>query len=515
MSRYFTLLDWLVLAVYFAVVMAVGFSFMRRSRSTEAFTVGGNAMPGWACGLSIFATYLSSISFIALPGNAFAGNWNAFVFSLSLPVATLVALRFFMPYYRRGGEISAYALLEKRFGVWARSYASLCYLLTQLARMGSVMYLMALPLSVLFGWDIRWIIVFVGISVTVYSFVGGIMAVIWSDALQAIVLMGGAVLCSALMLFKMPEGPGQVFRMGAEAGKFSLGSFDAVLSEPTFWVVLLYGIVINLQNFGIDQSYVQRYVAARSEREARKTVWIGGLLYLPVSLMFLFIGTQLFAFYHAHPAELEEIRAIVAAQRGVCASVITDAQMGDRVFPHFIGKFLPAGVTGLLIAAFFAAAMSTLSTSLNSSATLIMSDWYRRLLRPGASERQSMRVLHGATVVWGALGTGIALLLIHISSALDAWWMLSGILGGGMLGLFLLGIISRKAGNPTAVISVVLGLTVIAWMTVSAKLPIPAAAKSPFHLFLVPVFGTLTLMLSGFLLCMLKRIFGRNRTNGE
>ncbi len=506
MTTHFAAIDWIVLVVYFTGNMGIGFYFFRRSRSTEAFTAGGHAMPGWACGLSVFATYLSSISFLALPGKAFATDWNAFVFSLSLPVATFVALRFFMPYYRRGGEVSAYALLEKRFGVWARSYASLCYLLTQLARMGAVMYLMALPLSVLLGWDIRWIILIVGVSVTVYSFVGGIMAVIWSDALQAIVLMAGAILCSALMLFRMPEGPAQVFRLGAEAGKFGLGSFGASLSESTFWVVLIYGIVLNLQNFGIDQSFVQRYVAAGSESEARKTVWIGGMLYLPVSLVFLFLGTQLFAFYHAHPGELEEIRAIVAVQQGVPADRITDEDLGDKVFPHFIGKHLPAGLTGLVIAAILAAAMSTLSTSLNSSDTLIMGDWYRRLLRPEATEVQAMRVLHGATVVWGGLGTGIALLLIHVSSALDAWWVLSGIFGGGMLGLFLLGIISRRAGNPVAATSVLLGLVVIAWMTLSPGFDQPslAALKSPFHFFLIPVFGTLTILLSGLLLTGLR-----------
>lgn len=506
MHSYFTGLDWIVLAVYFAAVMSIGFFFMRRSQSTEGFTAGGRAMPGWACGLSILATYLSSISFLALPGNAFAGNWNAFVFSLSLPVATFFALRVFMPYYRRSSEVSAYALLERRFGVWARVYASAFYLLTHLARMGAVMYLMALPLSVLLGWDIRWIILIVGVSVTVYSFVGGIMAVIWSDAMQAIVLMGGAILCSVLLLFGMPEGPTQVFRVGAESGKFSLGSFGASLSEPTFWVVLIYGIAINLQNFGIDQSFVQRYVAAGSEREARKTVWTGGMLYLPISLVFLFIGTQLFAFYQTQPAELQEIQAIVADQRGVAAETLTEADIGDNVFPHFIGKHLPTGVTGLLIAAILAAGMSTLSTSLNSSATLVMEDWYRRLLRPAATEAQAMRVLHVSTVVWGSLGTGIALLLINISGALDAWWTLSGIFGGGMLGLFLLGMISRRANNPIAVTSVLLGLLIIVWMTLSPQFDQPSlvAFKSPFHLFLVPVFGTLTILLSGLLLSKFK-----------
>jgi SSS family solute:Na+ symporter len=518
MTTHFTGIDWMVLAVYFSGTMAIGFYFYRKSRSTEGFTAAGRSLPGWACGLSIFATYLSSISFLALPGKAYAANWNPFVFSLSLPLATWVAVRYFLPYYRRTGEVSAYAHLESRFGPWARVYAGMFYLLTQLARMGAVMYLMALPLSVLLGWDIRTIILVTGLSVTIYAFVGGIVAVIWADAMQSIVLMAGAGICMVVMLLGMPQGPGQVFSIAAASDKFSLGSFGLSVAEPTFWVVLIYGVTMNLQNFGIDQSYVQRYIASRSDREARKSVWLGGLLYVPVSAVFFFIGTSLFAYYQVHPAALEEIRTAVAAQnlqsQGLDPSDaanddllatergrLTEVEIGDKVFPHFIGARLPAGVTGLLIAAVFAAAMSTVSTSLNSSATLLMRDYYQRYIRRSASERDSMVFLYGATVVWGLLGTGVALLLVRVTSALDAWWTLSGVFGGGMLGLFLLGMISRRAGNPAAVAGVCLGILVIGWMTLSKYLVGPwAALRSPFHAFMIPVLGTLTILLGGLLI---------------
>ena len=423
--EHFSGLDWIVLVAYFAGTMSIGFYFYRKTRSCDAFMAAGRALPGWACGLSILATYLSSISFLALPGKAYMANWNPFVFSLSLPIATWVAVRFFMPYYRRTGDVSAYAHLEHRFGPWARVYASFFYILTQLARMGVVMYLMALPLSVLVQQDLRWIIVFTGLSVTVYAFVGGIVAVIWADAMQAIVLMVGAVACSAVLLFNMPEGPGQFLQIAAEHQKFSLGSFGLAWrdwSGPTFWVVLTYGLAINLQNFGIDQSYVQRYIASKSEREAAKSVWLGGLLYVPVSAVFLFIGTQLFAFYQVHPEHQQEARLIVAEQKLIqagasrhdpsfaqkqeekAASLKTE-DIGDGVFPHFIGRMLPRGVTGLLIAAIFAAGMSTVSTSLNSSATLLVTDWYRRFLAPQASEAQ---ILIGGRVIGPNPGPGVA-----------------------------------------------------------------------------------------------------------
>ena len=194
MKAHFTLLDGLVLGGYFLITMAVGLAFWRRSRSVAGFTAAEGSLPGWLTGLSILGTYISSISFLALPGRAFAGNWNPFVFSLSLPLATWIAVKYFLPFYRNSGHVSAYAHLEERFGPWARIYASSCYLLTQFARIGTVTYLMALPMQVLLGWDIRLIIVVTGVVTTLYTFVGGIVGVIWTDAIQTIVLVGGAPL---------------------------------------------------------------------------------------------------------------------------------------------------------------------------------------------------------------------------------------------------------------------------------------------------------------------------------
>ncbi len=486
MESHFTTLDWIVLAVYFVGTMSIGFYFWirQKSRSMEGFTVASRSLPGWVCGLSIFATFLSSISFLALPGKSFSADWSPFVFSLSLPLAAWIAVTWFVPYYRKSNEISAYAHLEHRFGAWARVYASFFYLLTQLARMGAVMYLMGLPLNILLGWDIRTIIMVTGVSVTIYALVGGIVAVIWADALQAIVLMVGAVGCIIIILLDMPEGVGQVMTVAMEHHKFSFGGFGVSLVDETFWMILAYGLFINLQNFGIDQNFVQRYIASSSDREARKSLWFGALLYVPVSAVFFFIGTLLFVFYTNHPEDLDEVRHNVAMQQlrsesietgtpgyeaklAATSAELTPAQIGDKVFPHFIGKHLPAGMTGLLIAAVFAAAMSTISTSLNSSATLLMNDYYKRFFNPDATERQSMRVLYASTIVWGVLGTGAAMGLVSLSeNVLDIWWDLSSIFSGGILGLFLLGMISRVK-SPAAVTGVLVGALVIAWMVFS------------------------------------------------
>jgi SSS family solute:Na+ symporter len=469
----------------------------------------GRSLPGWAVGLSIFGTYLSSISFLANPGKSLAHNWNPFVFSLSLPIAAWVAVRWFVPFYRRTGEISAYSHLESRFGPWARLYALICYLLTQLVRVGAILYLVALALSPLLGWDEWTIILLTGVLVTVYTLLGGIEAVIWTDVVQSIVLTGGMVVCVVLILSGMPEGPGQVFSIALEHDKFSLGSLGASVAVPTFWVVLLNGIVINLQNFGIDQSYVQRYITARNDREAKRSVWLGALLYLPISAILFFIGTGLYAFYRARGWTL------ISTEDGVrFANAGGGLLEADKVFPWFIVQEVPEGVTGILIAAVLAAAMSSVDSSLNSSASLVLRDIYQRFFRKEAGEKESMRVLHRSTLVFGAFGTIVALALIGVPSVLDAWWKLSSIFSGGMLGLFLLGLISCKARNPQAVTAVCVGVLSIIWMTLSLLPLWPeelSGVRSPFHGFLITVVGTATILLVGLLLTLLAQAWRRWR----
>ncbi len=268
--------DLLVLLLYFAGTMGLGLYFMRRSRHPEAFMAAERSLPSWLVGMSIFATYVSSISFLAIPGNAFQYDWSRFTFSLSIPLAALVAARFFVPLYRGRAEVSAYSYLEHRFGPLGRSYAAAFYLLTQIARMGSVMYLMALPFHSLLGWDVKTVILVTGISTTVYAMLGGIQGVIWTDAVQGFMLIGGALLCCLLMLFGMPEGPGQIFTLAWEHKKFGLGSFSPTdWANATFWVILLNGIFINLQNSGVGvlgEGRAALPVAWRAEAHSAATI---------------------------------------------------------------------------------------------------------------------------------------------------------------------------------------------------------------------------------------------------
>ena len=464
------IIDIIVFLLFTGGVVAFGCSFFKKKGTSEEFTSAGRSLPGWVVGMSIFATYVSSISYLGYPGKAFSGDWNAFVFSLSIPIASYFAARYFVPFYRSQDSISAYSFLENRFGPWARIYASSCYLLTQIARTGSILYLLALPMNVLLGWHIQTIIVVTSVAIVLYSMLGGMKAVIWTEAIQGIILIGGALVCMFILLFDMPEGPAQTFSIAMEDGKFSLGSFGSSLSESTFWVCLIYGIFTNLQNYGIDQSYVQRYHTAKNEKEAKFSALFGGYLFIPVSAVFFMIGTGLYAFYKVHPG------------------VLPDGVGADYVFPFFIVNELPVGLTGLLIASIFAAGMSTIATSVTSSSTIILTDYYQRF-RKHAGNRERMLVLKLSSVGVGVAGILVAFAFMSVQSALDAWWALASIFSGGMLGLFLLGYISKKARNFDAVLGVVCGVILVCWIVIS-----------PFvHANLAIVFGTLLIFLVGFL----------------
>ncbi|MGB4293043.1 MAG: sodium:solute symporter [Bacteroidales bacterium] len=486
--------DIAIFFIYLAGIIVFGSSFYRKNKNATAFTLGNRNMPTWIVGMSIFATFVSSISYLALPGQAYQTNWNPFVFSLSLPFAAYMAVKFFVPLYRSVNSPSAYTYLEMRFGKWARIYASVMYLLTQLMRTGTILYLLAMMLNTAIGWDTATIIIITGISIMIYSVLGGIQAVLWTDAIQGLILIAGAVVCSVLLLFSMPEGPGQLFQIASLHDKFSLGSFKPDFTTSTFWVVFIYGIFINLQNYGIDQNYIQRYLTARTDSEARKSALFGSLIYIPVSLLFVFIGTALFSFYTAKPELLEP---------GVA---------GDRVFPYFIFHHLPVGVTGLLISSIFAAGMSTVSTSINSSATVIVTDYFRLSPDVKEHEKKSMKTLYVSSVLFSLSGIFVGIAMINVQSALDAWWKLASVFSGGMLGLFLLGFFTKKVNNAAAVAGVITGIIVIAWISLSPVLFKGSLQKfaCPLHGYLSIVLGTTAIFITGFIIGI---IIDRTRKN--
>ncbi|MES2776549.1 MAG: sodium:solute symporter [Bacteroidota bacterium] len=510
------LLDIAIVILYLLAMVYIGFHFSKKNKNSEQFTKASGSIPGWAIGLSIYATFLSSNTFLGVPGKAFGSNWNAFVFSISMPFAAWIASKYFVSFYRKTGEVSAYTNLEKRFGPWARTYAVVCFLLTQFARMGSIFFGMALTLHALTGFSMASIMIVMGICIILYTVLGGMEAVIWTEVVQGILKTLGALLILFLIIREIPGGIKQVYQIANDNHKFSLGSTAFNFKESSFWVVLLYGFFINLNNFGMDQNYVQRYHTATSEKQARKSIWLCVLLYVPASLLFFIIGSALFSYYQLNPGLSDALKHSVALDKlGTAASAdsisqymtqLQPADYADKVMPHFMVNKVPTICLGLIVAAILSAAMSTISSGMNASATVFTKDIYKRYFKKTATEKQEFSMLYISTVVFGIIGLCTGLAMIGIKSILDIWWELSGIFAGGMLGLFLLGLISKKTKSPEALTAVIIGVIVILWLTFSDKIPADYAyLKIGLHKNMVIAVGTLTIFLAGLILTSVKR----------
>ncbi|MGI8636365.1 MAG: sodium:solute symporter family transporter, partial [Segetibacter sp.] len=298
---------------------------------------------------------------------------------------------------------------------------------------------------------------------------------------------------------------------GKTDNKFSLGSASFNFTDASFWVVLLYGFFINLNNFGMDQNYVQRYHTASSAKEASKSVWLCVWIYVPASFLFFIIGTCLYSYYAVNPDLLTPLKIQAATERlgsgadmqsvRALATTLQPQDYGDKVMPFFMVNMIPTGLLGLIISAILSAAMSTISSGMNASATVFSEDIYKRYFNKEANDKQSLRLLHIATVVFGLAGMGSGIAMIGIKSVLDVWWELSGIFAGGMLGLFLLGFISKKSGNPEAIAGTVVGIMVIIWLSLSKLISTEYSyLRNPLHANMTIVVGTLVIFLTGSLL---------------
>ena len=480
-------IDIAILAAYCVVVVGMGIYYTRKCRTAEEFMVAGRSIPAWAAGLAIMSTYTSSISYIATPGKAYDTNWQPIIFSRAIfPVAWL-ACRYAVPYYRRMKLLSVYEFLEERVGAWGRVYAALSFLLYIVGRTAVILYLVSLLLSQFLDWPIAMIIVVIGVVTIVYTLLGGMESVMWTDVMQSIIMIGGLLFCVVSLSWRILTGPEPLIQIAVDAHKFSLGSWDLSLSSRTIWVMIIYGVTENLRNLLADQNFVQKYSSVPTEREARRSIWIAMLIYIPMTAIFLYIGTALFAFYST----------------GSAGGAVTK---GDEAFPHFIATQLPVGLKGLILAAVLAAAMSTVDSALNCSATVLLMDFYKRYINPQVSDRASLRCLRVTTVVWGLLGTAFAILMIRAKSALDIWWQISGIFGGGILGLFLLSLLRVRLSWRRGLIAITVSVAVISWGTFARNLPAGWKwAQASFEPVITGAIGTGALLVVALLLAWGRR----------
>jgi len=478
-----------ILILYSCVLIGMGVYYTRKCRTAEQFMVAGRSIPAWAAGLAVMSAYTSSISYIATPGKAFDSNWHPIIFSLCiLPVAWLVC-KYAVPYYRKTHLISVYSFLEDRLGAWGRVYAALAFVLYMIGRVAVILYLASLLLSTFVPWNIGLVIIVIGLITIIYTLLGGMEAVVWTDVMQSVIMIAGILFCAVSLSLLVFSGPEPLIQAAINNNKFSFGSWDLSLSSRTIWVMLIYGVTENLRSLLADQNYVQKYCSVSTVREAKRSIWIAMLIYIPLTAVFLYIGTTLFAFYSPGGHELGE---------GITK--------GDEVFPYFIATEVPSGLKGLIIAAILAAAMSTVDSALNCSATVLLLDFHKRYFNPDISERASVVFLRLGTVVWGLLGTGAALLMIRAKSILDIWWQISGIFGGALLGLFLLAFIQVRLRLWQGLVSIGVSIAVISWGTFARNLPASWQwAQCNLEAIIVGAVGTASLMIVACLFGLMNR----------
>ncbi len=358
-----------------------------------------------------------------------------------------------------------------------------------IGRVAVILYLASRLLSTFVPWNIGLIIVAIGLITIVYTLLGGMEAVIWTDVMQSAIMIVGVLFSAVYLTLHVFSEPNYLIKAAFDADKFSLGSWELSLSSRTVWVMIIYGITENLRNLLADQNYVQKYSSVRTEADAKRSIWIAMLIYIPLTAVFLYIGTTLFAFYGPGGYPIGE---------GITK--------GDQVFPYFIATQLPTGLKGLIIAAILAAAMSTVDSALNCSATVMLLDFNKRYFRPQISDRASLLFLRSSTVIWGLAGIGFALMMIRAKSALDVWWQISGIFGGGILGLFLLALLRVRLLLWQGLVSIGASIAVITWGTFARNLP-PSWQWAECHLdpIIVGASGTAALLVVAALFGLMNR----------
>ncbi|MEK6480325.1 sodium:solute symporter [Catalinimonas sp. 4WD22] len=447
----FRTLDIVTLLIYLVAMAGLGYYFSRTNNSTEEYFVGNRSFKGWVIGLSMLSTSISSITFLAFPAAAFTLDWRQLVSNLMLPLAAVLAIVVFIPFFRRGKLTSAFEYLGDRFGPVARLYGTVSFLILQIIRIGQILFLVAIPINLFTGIPIVTTIMLVGVFIAFYTVIGGIEAVIWTDVIQAIVLWIGGIVCLVLMIDKLPGGLTQVFEVAETHRKFGTGSMEWNLNERTFWTVALLGIFHFLAMYSSDQNVIQRYVASKSTREARKATLIYSVVALPTWSLFFFIGTTLFVFYTVFP------------------EITINRLEADQVFPYFILNELPAGVAGLIIAAVLAAGMSTLDSSINAIATVSVVDILKPYWLKGQSDTTYLRIAR-----YIAIGVSIFMMggafffsVIEKESINDISWIVSSVFGGCLVGLFMIGFFTTRVGYRAVLLALVISVTVNLYLGIS------------------------------------------------
>lgn len=445
----FGFLNYLVVFFYLLLSLAIGVYFSRKQKSTADYFVGGGRIPWWASGLSVFGTLLSAITFMAIPAKSFTTNWSFFMLNIAAIAVTPLIAFIFIPFFNRLNISTAYEYLERRFNYFARALGSVSFILFQLGRIGIVLLLPSLAISIVTGISVEMCILLMGVLCVIYTAYGGIEAVIWTDVMQVIVLMGGSIVAIIWILSNTKSSMSEIITYASDREKFNILNFDFNFIDSTFWVVFLGGLASAMVTQGTDQTVVQRFLTSSSIKDSQKTLYTNAILTIPATFIFFGIGTLLFIFYSEMPQKL--------------SPAISD---NDSLFPWYIVKELPMGVSGLLIAGIFSAAMSSISSSLNSVSTAFCNDLYKRY-NPNIQDVKLLRLARIVTVFVGVFGVLLALWMANsnIKSLWDQFYRFLGLITGGLGGMFLLGMLTKRANTTGTMIGLVLSAVLLGYVS--------------------------------------------------
>ncbi len=446
------IIDYIIIVATFVVSIVVGLRFSKRQKNTNNYFTAGGKIPSWAIGMSILATLISSVTFLAYPGEGYSTNWIRLVQGLMVPLVLIFIVGIIVPLFRKVIRLSAYEYFERRFGFGARLYSSLGFVLNHFAKMGTVFYLISMALSNMTGISTTYIIFIIGVIVILITMIGGIEAVIWLDVIQGFMLIGGGIVSLIILLFSVEGGPSQIWQVAMDNGRIGFGPFDLEFVNLTFWVMALNGIFYAIQKYGTDQTIVQRYLTAKSDKDAVKASLFGVLMSVPVWALFMFIGTALFSYYKITGVQLPaDIRP-------------------DDIFPIFIMTKLPVGVIGLILSALIAAAFSSLDSDLNCLSAICLEDYYLRW-KPDTPEKKQM-ILSRTFIALAGIGA-ISVALFYVKAGgegvLGIIFTLYAIFSGGIAGMFILGIFTKKTNKKGIYIGILASIIFTIYALLTSK----------------------------------------------
>jgi solute:Na+ symporter, SSS family len=429
-------IDYFIILIVLGVTLYLGFRFSGKQSTTENFFLSKGNFPSWALGLSLLSTLISSVTFLGYPAQGFTSNWILLVQGLMVPVVLLGAIWFIVPLYRRVIGLSTYEYFEKRFGLFARYYSSSSFILRQFAGMGTVLFLIAVAISKIAGMNAFAILAIVALVLIIVNLKGGMQAVIWLDVFQGFMLFASGIICLGILLFSIKGGVHEAIKVASANDRAGFGPYDISFTRLTLIVMVINGAFYAIQKYGTDQTVVQRYLTAKTDKSAIRASLLGISLTVPIWTMFMFIGTALFVFYQ---------------QQGLPGGMKAEA-----VFPYFIMTQLPTGVVGFIVAALVSAAICSLSADLNSLAAVGVEDYYKKL-RPGRPDKQYLRTGKLFVILSGIIAAGIGAIYLYTGNegVLGVIFTIYAIFSGGIVGIFLLGFLSARANRQGVNIGIV------------------------------------------------------------